>query len=416
MEEVIGRLGDIIDVFTLVYFCKVLLGTKSTYLNKWLNILVILCFHIAWGCVSTYITNNVIVLICGVVETFLILLLYKSRMRVKIFMSIGYYAIAVAIELITYGLISLFYGQENETSQYLGLIVSKLLMIIIVIIISVIVKNRVRFYEKKYAIQALICPLFSIAIFIFLGLIPNWENEVTGEYIGLSGLIIVGMNIAIYYMLDSIQEIHELRERELTTQNQIKLYSVNMNQITDKYIRIRRIIHDSDKHLKTIRGYILNNEYDIAMMYIDETLQISDMGYKYVNSGNIVVDALVSDLLNKCDKTNVVVKTDITLGNQFEVNNYELTIILGNLLDNAYTAVTNNSIIDKFISISIFCEDVKCVIIVANSIDDQQIEQIHTGYGIQNIMDTVDNVGGIYHREVIDKIYKVEIILPFTAS
>ena len=73
---------------------------------------------------------------------------------------------------------------------------------------------------------------------------------------GLIGLIIIAMNISVYYMLDSIQEISELREKEIFMKKNLEVQTQNVQNIRDKFTQIRRVIHDSEKHLKSIRNFL----------------------------------------------------------------------------------------------------------------------------------------------------------------
>lgn len=414
IQNIIDIFGDVLDAVTLYMFCQILLGKKSMYLGKYITMIIITSVHIVWGLVSDAFPNQYLFLIVGIIHTFGIMFLYKTKLYFKLFMTIGFYAMSVASEIVTSGIISGLANAGNETGYYYGIICSKLLMLLLVIVIALIVKRNIYIRDKKYMIGMLICPIFSISIFILFTFVPGFGNQESSMINGLIGLIIIAMNISVYYMLDSIQEISELREKEIFMKNNLEVQTQNVQNIRDKFTQIRRVIHDSEKHLKSIRKYVVQNQNEEAVTYIDNTLSVSNAAYRYINTGNIVVDALVSDLINKCNESEIKCKTDIRISNDMPANNYDLTVILGNLLDNAFNAVVSNDTRDRFIDIRIVSESDNCLIVIKNPITERQKSAMVKSFGIENIEESVEKNGGIYHTEIKNGIYESDVFLPFT--
>lgn len=115
--------------------------------------------------------------------------------------------------------------------------------------------------------------------------------------------------------------------------------------------------------------------------------------YCTINTGNLVVDAFVSNLLLQAKSRGIALQTDLKFDNDIlPINDYHMTIILGNLLDNALNACKNQ--LNAKINVSIRTADDNFSIHVANTYvitssdkapeDFESTDFIH-GYGLKNV-------------------------------
>ena len=116
--------------------------------------------------------------------------------------------------------------------------------------------------------------------------------------------------------------------------------------------------------------------------------------------------------MDKCSRSGIVLYTDISVNNKLDIDKYRFSIILGNILDNAFNAALKNSREDeRYIKVKISTEEYMLIIIVEN-IYEGMPNQIKKGYGIENTSNAVDELLGIYQTEIDEKKYKVVIMLP----
>lgn len=152
----------------------------------------------------------------------------------------------------------------------------------------------------------------------------------------------------------------------------------------------------SNKHLVYLNECIEHQEYDGAKHYISTAIKHINKSYKRINTGFLLVDALVSNSLNISESNNITFKSDIKIEKErIKVERYDFCVALGNLPDNAVEAarkVINPD--DRYISVSIVTGDNSMVIHIENSAErmvgndfktDKKDKLLH-GYGISNVM------------------------------
>lgn len=176
-----------------------------------------------------------------------------------------------------------------------------------------------------------------------------------------------------------------------------------INQSTEEYNRLH---HDLKHHLLVIKNMVNHNDKNINA-YVNN-LKINTI--ELVNSGNLIVDYLINDKARIAKKNNIDLKVFITGIPTSYIDDIDMCIILGNLLDNAINGA--NKCGNKFINIKIDFDISKTIINVTNSyhldhFDPRKIKPKNGhGYGLLNIRNTVEKYSGIDIIETNDNTIK----------
>lgn len=121
-----------------------------------------------------------------------------------------------------------------------------------------------------------------------------------------------------------------------------------MNELFDK-IRIMR--HDYKYHLNVMQGLLQSGETEKANKYMDILqLEFQNQELKYYCS-NAVVNTLIANYTEKYEKAGIEFNMEIN-SVELSIPDYDMCIILGNLLENAFEAcqyLNNNKKIDLLI-------------------------------------------------------------------
>lgn len=225
-------------------------------------------------------------------------------------------------------------------------------------------------------------------------------------------LIVVLVSLLTNVLFRQYQkDINKILENQV--QIQLKHYEKSEKINTE----IRRFRHDYNNHMNCMKSLVQSGRYDELMDYVNN---ISDAfpqsGFLY-NTGNYIADAILTDKLENARKngTNISFKGIISPS----INNTDLCIILGNILDNAVEACEK---IDGEKEISVFGgyqhgyfilivkNPISCHVQTENGIPaTTKPDASYHGFGLQNVESVVKKYDGIMLSECSDDSFTIRL-------
>lgn len=112
----------------------------------------------------------------------------------------------------------------------------------------------------------------------------------------------------------------------------------HLDEVRSIHSEMRGYKHDFHHHLQTLKGQLEAGEVDRAIAYIeqlDRNLQGVDTLLK---TGNVTVDAILSAKIAQARGEGIAVTVQANLPRELTLSDLELSIVIGNLLDNAIEA------------------------------------------------------------------------------
>lgn len=221
-------------------------------------------------------------------------------------------------------------------------------------------------------------------------------------------------------LLQNVLQSEELQTQLEIQSEQLEYQKNKYQQLGEAYKNIRSFMHDTKKHLFYIENCVNEKKYDEIIPYSREIMQDLESRYCTINTGNLVIDAFVSNLLLQTKRLGITLHTNLNIDNRIiPVNDYHLTIILGNLLDNALNAckVQTNAYIKVTIQTvsDTFTIHITNTYVIADSDqtpkDFDNMDFIH-GYGLKNVKKSVSAYNGICMVQCENDIYSVTAIIP----
>ena len=93
--------------------------------------------------------------------------------------------------------------------------------------------------------------------------------------------------------------------------------------------------HDFHHHLQTLKGQLENGETDRALAYIDQLDQQLIHMDTLLKTGNMSLDVILSAKMVQAREEHIDVVLKANVPDELEITDLELSIVVGNLLDNA---------------------------------------------------------------------------------
>ena len=127
----------------------------------------------------------------------------------------------------------------------------------------------------------------------------------------------------------------------------------HLNEVRSIHKEMRGYKHDFHHHLQALKGQLEAGEVERALAYIEQLdNQLMNVD-TLLKTGNVSLDAILSAKIAQAKAENIAVTVKANVPDQLTISDLELSIIIGNLLDNAIEAcrtVTGERFIRIFIS------------------------------------------------------------------
>lgn len=434
MDIIANLLTNIIDVNLLCYYLEVYFKREkkpSKHALFWLFAIVIINTLINKFLGLANIAGFILILIS---MSFIFKLIFNEEfLNVFIALLIGM-IFMFALELITANLI--IYIFKLSPSLVLELNLYKILAIFIskscffIVIHSWISKiSIISYIQDKRSLPVAFIFLFN-SIIIYMAFILYKYIEISSylDYIvfftfTLSSILFSWL---IYVFTKKMvkqeqqKELMKLKIKEYENQN---FYIKNMEDIMQN-IRAQR--HDFNNHVSTLYGLIYLNKNEEAKKYILGLAEDISIVNNTIDIGHPVLTALINMKRDKILRENIKMDLDVQLPKNLTIEYVDLSIIIGNLLDNAIEACMNSDINEPFIELVIQTKNEYLIIETLNSksnttsiradyLEDRfttKEDKENHGFGLKNVKRIVDQYNGLLKIEDKDNNFAVHIALP----
>lgn len=249
-------------------------------------------------------------------------------------------------------------------------------------------------------------------------------NEEVLYFNGLVCLLVLAVNLS-FLLFDEVLAKEKYAEEELKTQNKLMALQMrNQDEINNMYQSILSLKHDMNNHLHTISGYMQVGEYAKAQEYVGEIAGETGK-IKSFHSGNAVVDALIGSKTALAEMNEIMVDVDMAVLPGLRMTDRDLTVMIGNLYDNAIDANLKIPDVDKrFIHIKILFDGGNVLFMFENAAPEEkhtgntdvwattkEDSSVH-GFGIKSIDRIVQMYDGYCERELKDHVFRCRIRIP----
>ena len=227
----------------------------------------------------------------------------------------------------------------------------------------------------------------------------------------------LSMAAAGFYVF-GMERIYLEQEKSGRYHSQISVYKM----LAEQYRRSERLRHDMKNHIIALSALSRNKEWEKIDGYLKNMEGIAlDVGGDM--TGNKAVDALLHQKRKQAKEGNIQWECDVQIPGECCINEFDLCVLFGNILDNALEACGRMQG-DECRFINIQAKAVKKCFLVevknsmgraekfTESFTDKGNYQAH-GIGLLNVGDVVDRYNGAVHKEAKKGIFVISILMPF---
>lgn len=296
--------------------------------------------YVVTSIVMLYISYPFINLVSNLVSLFIILSCYRSTISKKVIVLIIIYTCLFLSEAVVAFIIGLTnYSVTEKAVDNISVAIPGMNVIIfgvLVLIVKRVINLSIDIKIPKMFTVAIVLVLLTSVILLTMVFRQNDVNYVF-SMISLSCVLI--SSFIIVYLYDSIARLFDERTKSELIKRE-KTYYHNQSELLQKnYGDLRKFRHDLNNKIIVIKQLLEKNKIEELNKYISGLSGKIDKTDTYCHSGNVAVDSIVNYKLSFACEKGIDIRTDISIPPEIIIEDDDIVIIIGNLLDNAIEAV-----------------------------------------------------------------------------
>lgn len=227
----------------------------------------------------------------------------------------------------------------------------------------------------------------------------------TGLSLFATGCYVFGMN-----------RIYLEQEKSSRYHSQIAVYKM----LSEQYSQSERLRHDMKNHIIALSGLFKNKEWEKMGGYLKQ-LEESGLETGGDVTGNKAVDALLYKKRKRAEREKVRWECDIQIPKVCCINEFDLCVLFGNILDNALEACERLQRGEcGFIEIQAKAVK-KCFLLEVKNSMEKYMEEVSRkensqehGIGLLNVGDVVHKYNGAVNIEAENGVFIISILIPLS--
>lgn len=374
--------------FWLIYFIWQLILGRVNILPAYINVIVSV-FFVSMICINAY----------------------EGGVLQKIVFSVLINTIWMLAEFLV-GYMFVLYGVHYMIPQFSGSLFSKLFTLFLIICLKKFFQNEnMSSLSNKYNITLLLIPVGSMFVvynIFMLSIETNEKNHIRESL--TSSIIILLINIIIFKLYLILSKEKELEKYNVVYEQQLELCTQHMREKENVMMEFRNARHDIKQHFIVLIEMLDNDQNELAMDYLRKLIKMAPLSNIGISrTDNIVVDSLVNAKYTIALKEEIKFTVDIHIPMQLPFYSADLSILLGNILDNAIEASLQIAKEERYIKFFMKFETNTLIITVINAFNGELIKnrngkiissKVEAGYhGIG--LESVRKVATKYHGSVV---------------
>jgi sensor histidine kinase YesM len=391
-------------------------------INKRIEKLSYLSYYVCITGIYLLINIPIVMLVSNVFALMFLSLNYSASMKQRLLSVFLVYLILLCSEsivvLLTGHINSALFGKNNYSSisGMIGIQIFSYMMVLIIENYQNVKKGAI--IPIVYWLAVLLIPSASLYITVMLLLaagLANWQI-----LIGIILLLLI--NVATFYLYDSIiAEMDEKMTHKMLIQ-QNNNYERQFELMKTALTATRSFRHDLMNHVSILHSLLENNDRERLKEYLSDLMEQKVIKKEYARSGNLVIDSILNFKLQEADNLGVHVTLELSVPEQLAVKSFDMTVILGNLLDNAVHACCLLPEDRKIIKTVIRYDKGRLIVDIKNQYSNTILyengniittndDKKNHGIGLLNVRNAVEKYQGLLNIEHSDEIFSVTALL-----
>lgn len=308
--------------------------------------------------------------------------------------------------------------ENNDFQSILGLVLLRVTLCSVTFQLYKIHKSKNNGYPvPDYYYLSFTCIMVSL---LFLYIIAVTRPNLSEYFIFLCSISILLTVFLLFYLEEKAYKMYEYYIENAILKEQTSAFDNQQELIKQSMHSTKSLKHDMKNQILVLLTLVEQRDFEKITSHSQQMLDDIDSKKALATSGHFVVDSLINYKLSIAEE--ITTNISLQVCEDLPILAYDLTVILGNLLDNAVTAVNQMSD-EKVINILLDCDRGNFVLVIENSYhgkvhyEDCRYHStkpfsLNHGYGLKNVENSVNKYHGTMDLEHGSSRFTATIIIP----
>jgi len=214
--------------------------------------------------------------------------------------------------------------------------------------------------------------------------------------------------------------LQKLIEKQIESY-QSELMQKYCDEVENMYTQMRGWRHDYHNHIQTLQASMALGKYEEVNEYLRQLNDDLTSVDTVLKTGRVMVDALLNGKISLAVRNQIPVNAKAKLPEALQMNDVELCVLIGNLMDNAIEANNRLEAEMRFLRIYIGRKNTYLYIAVTNAAGPKQNKSgslfpsskgPRHGFGLARVKRIVQKHDGIFTAASEDGGFTAEILIP----
>ena len=405
------------EVLILVYFLNGIFG--HPHRGHLIAYMIYILFGALLGILSLLPVNPLIRIMVLITCTVGIsVYLYRVKLINSIYITIIYYFMAVAADIICSGILKslgLTIQEQMSTAdanRVIYIVVAKLCHLIGIQLVLAFFNRHKDEVQSAHTIPLMVGQV--VSIFICYQLYLSMEAQ-KGSFFAIADIIgVLYINLIICHYIETIKILYKNKQEKEAAEQQLLVRHVYYEQVLKNQEETRALWHDIKKYIYAMQAIASKNDEVNIHACMKQVQESFANVRKVVDVGNYIVNSVLEYGLNQAEKANVKIEIDAWVPEVIDIAPVDLYVIIGNTIDNAIEACSIIENVQKrIVNIVLHNKNRMLYYEIQNpfSLDmPSKPGKIH-GYGLRNVKRCVEKYNGYFVHKIVDGMFIVSIQL-----
>lgn len=332
---------NLFSTFVISKYFSIFFNNQKRF-KKSVELLLVSTYYFVISFIHLYFNKPPLTMITNIIMFCILTLLYNGTLKKKLLSVIMIYSVLLLVECIAVLIMMLL---NETTNSVLGFAVSQIISFMLLGLFQrqQALKEEI-LIPNLQLISIIVFPLGGLVLFY---LITGFASEVTSFiclvilliFIILIIFIFDEMNLKYKTILMNELNLQQTKLELEMEQREKQIFKEQLEIIEQNQEIIRMLRHDFNGHLMSLSRLYQEGDTENIMQYLSRILEFEQKFNQYIDTGNIAIDYILNFYIDIAHKKGADLNINIKVPCDLELESFDTSVILGNVIKNAVEAI-----------------------------------------------------------------------------